>query len=103
MNFGFFKTHRQTGQGWKLKETYTGFQITWLRSSLLMPLYFSSLDSYRRITNDLFGDVNHAHPIDKYFVRPFNAGGIASIIAWTVIWPLEFMRTQVQAGYLDEK
>ena len=82
-----------------------------------------SLDYYRRLTNEIFGEATH--PIDKYIVRPFNAGGwnsknsfslkkniymillnffgIASIIAWSIIWPLEFMRTQVQANYLDEK
>ncbi len=74
-----------------------------MRSLVVMPFYFISLDSYRRITNELFGDASTAAPIDKYFIRPFNAGGLASIIAWSIAWPLEFMRTQVQAGYLDEK
>ena len=69
-----FKTHRQTGQGWKLRATYTGFQISWLRSTILIPLYFMSLDVYRRLTNEVFGEASH--PIDKFFIRPFNAGGM---------------------------
>jgi solute carrier family 25 carnitine/acylcarnitine transporter 20/29 len=38
-----------------------------------------------------------------YFQGPFLAGGVASIIAWTVTWPLEYVRCQIQAGYLNER
>jgi len=90
----YAKTHRQIGKDWYLKDVFTGLKITWIRSLILLPIYFVSLDSFRRHLSDTFSS-----PL----IGPFLAGGGASIVAWSVIWPFEYMRTQVAANYLDER
>jgi hypothetical protein len=61
---------------------------------VLLPSYFILLDSFRRHFGSIFNS-----PI----VGPFLSGGIASIICWTMIWPIEYVRCQIQAGYLKER
>ena len=45
----------------------------------MLPIYFISLDSFRRNYSNIFG---------SKIVGPFLAGGLASIAAWSLTWPL---------------
>ena len=90
----YAKIKRQTGETWKLKDTFTGLRVTWLRASFLLPSYFIFLDSFRRHFDGLFR---------SNFTGPFLASGCASVMAWWLVWPLELIKCQIQAGYLEEK
>lgn len=90
----YAKTKRQLGETWKLKDTFTGFRITWLRACVLMPTYFVFLDSFRRHFDSFFRN---------NLMGPFLASGCSSVFAWWVCWPLELLKCQVQSGYLNEK
>ncbi len=48
------KTKRQLGETWKLKNTFTGMKITWMRACVLMPTYFIWLDTFRRHFDTFF-------------------------------------------------
>lgn len=90
----YAKIKRQTGESWKIKNTFTGFKITLIRAQFLLPIYFICLDSFRRHFDSLFR---------SNVVGPFLASGCASVMAWWCVWPLELLKCQVQAGYLNEK
>lgn len=59
-----------------------------------MTTYFILVDSYRRHLPDLF-----ARPL----LGPFLMSGVAATLAWWVVWPLEYMKSQVQGSYGDQK
>ena len=90
----YAKIKRQTGESWKIRDSFTGLKITWLRANFLLPTYFICLDSFRRHFDSLFRS-----PI----LGPFLLSGFSSVLAWWTVWPLELIKCQVQAGYLDEK
>ena len=48
--FEYAKVKRQTGQSWVIEEIFKGFSTTLLRGTLMMAVYFSVLDSFRRHT-----------------------------------------------------
>ena len=94
----FIKVRQQTGQPWllggggglaaELRNLYTGFGATWLRTVGLMGTFFCLVDSLERhapqtIAIPLFG--------------PFLKGGVCATLGWIVVWPLENLRTQIQA------
>lgn len=86
----YAKVRRQTGQNWRFGSLYTGFSVTWVRTMGLMTTYFILLDSQRRNFPDLF-----SAPI----VGPFLASGISATLAWWIVWPLEYMKSQVQSQF----
>ena len=69
---------------------YTGFTVTWMRTVGLMTTYFVLVDSYRRFFPELF-----AQPL----IGPFLMSGVAATLGWWVVWPLEYMKSQVQGSY----
>jgi len=90
----YAKIKRQTGEIWRLKDVFTGLKITWIRASFLLPSYFIFLDSFRRHFDNLF---------KTNLVGPFIVSGCASVMSWWIVWPLELIKCQIQAGYLEEK
>ncbi|XP_033738175.1 mitochondrial ornithine transporter 1-like [Pecten maximus] len=86
----YAKVRRQTQQTWQLRKVYTGFGVTWARTIGLMTTYFMLVDSIRRHFPDLF-----KQPI----LGPFLTSGLAATAAWWIVWPLEYMKCQVQADY----
>jgi solute carrier family 25 carnitine/acylcarnitine transporter 20/29 len=86
----FAKVRRQTQQTWELKHVYRGFGVTWFRTMGLMCTYFIIIDSFRRHYPQIF-----TTPI----LGPFFASGFAATFAWWVVWPLEYMKSQVQGDY----
>ena len=90
----YVKVRRQTGQGWRFRDVYRGFGVTWLRTQGLMVTYFVLVDSTRRHAPELF-----SFPV----FGPFLVSGVAATTAWWVVWPLEYMKSQVQGGYGPER
>ena len=86
----YAKIRRQTQQNWHLRNVYKGFGVTWCRTVGLMTTYFIIIDSIRRNSPQLFSS-----PI----LGPFLASGLAATIGWWMIWPLEYMKSQVQGSY----
>jgi len=86
----YAKIRRQTNQNWQFKNLYTGFGVTWTRTMGLMTTYFILIDSQRRNFPDLFSS-----PI----IGPFLASGISATLAWWIVWPLEYMKSQVQSQF----
>ncbi|XP_067677827.1 mitochondrial substrate carrier family protein S-like [Haliotis asinina] len=86
----YAKVRGQTNQKWKLSKVYTGFGVTWCRTMGLMCTYFILVDSGRRHFPDQF---------KKPLIGPFLTSGIAATLAWWIVWPLEYMKCQVQCDY----
>lgn len=86
----YAKVRRQTQQSWQLRHVYRGLGVTWCRTVGLMTTYFIILDSLRRNNPDLF-----KIPV----VGPFLISGTAATLGWWVVWPLEYMKSQVQGSY----
>ena len=86
----YVKVSGQTQQSWKLKHVYTGFGVTWCRTIGLMCTYFILVDSGRRHAPELFS---------SSVLGPFLMSGVAATLGWWVVWPLEYMKSQVQGRY----
>jgi hypothetical protein len=79
--FEYAKVKRQTGQTWLLKDGYTGFGVSYIRTFGLMNCYFCILDSLRRHTN-----------VFKYQIGQFFGSGTAAMMAFWVVWPFEVLK-----------
>ncbi|KAK3089938.1 hypothetical protein FSP39_007797 [Pinctada imbricata] len=55
-----------------------------------MTTYFILVDSGRRHFPEQF---------KKPLIGPFLTSGIAATLAWWIVWPLEYMKCQVQCDY----
>ncbi|KAJ9453756.1 Mitochondrial substrate carrier family protein G [Diplonema papillatum] len=83
----YAKVRRQTGHSWQLRNVYDGFLLQYVRTCPLLTLYFVSIDSIRR----------HTTLMDSFWGQFIASGGSAALGFW-VIWPLETLKNQVQAG-----
>ena len=90
----YAKVRRQVQQTWHLRDVYTGFGVTWMRTIGLMTTYFILVDSGRRHIPELFST-----PL----IGPFLMSGVAATLAWWVVWPLEYMKSQVQGNYGEKQ
>ena len=86
----YAKIRRQTQQNWQFRHVYQGFGVTWFRTVGLMTTYFILVDSIRR---------HYPHLFATPFLGPFLTSGIAATLAWWIVWPLEYMKSQVQGSY----
>lgn len=86
----YIKVSGQTQQTWRLRHVYTGFGVTWCRTIGLMCTYFILVDSGRRHCPELFS---------SSLIGPFLMSGVAATLGWWVVWPLEYMKSQVQGRY----
>jgi solute carrier family 25 carnitine/acylcarnitine transporter 20/29 len=84
------KIKRQINQKWHFRELYNGFGVTWLRCQGLIITYFIIVDYMRR---------NHASLFATTFWGPFLISGGAATFCWWLVWPLEYMKSQVQGSY----
>ena len=89
----YAKIKRQTGQTWHIRHLYTGFGSTIIRAMPLLTNYFIIVDFMRR---------NHPEWFTLPFIGPYMTSGFAAAGAWWTVWPLEYVRTQIQAGYVDK-
>jgi len=90
----YAKIRGQTQQTWEFRGLYTGFNVTLARTLGLMTTYFCLVDSGRRHFPEQF-----AQPL----LGPFLTSGLAATFAWWLVWPLEYMKAQVQGNYGDKK
>ena len=90
----YVKVSGQTQQSWRLRHVYTGFGVTWCRTVGLMCTYFILVDSGRRHRPELFSS-----PV----LGPFLVSGVAATLGWWVVWPLEYMKSQVQGRYGEKE
>lgn len=82
------KIRRQTLGSWQFNELFHGLSITTARNSLLLTNFFILLDvSGRHVPQLLDGPV-----------APFFKGGICATLAWWTVWPLEVVKSQIQAA-----
>ncbi len=86
----YIKVRRQTHQPWKLRHLFTGFNVTLARTIGLVGTFFILVDSGRRHAPELFST-----PL----LGPFLTSGVAATLGWWVVWPLEYMKSQVQGSY----
>ena len=90
----YAKVRRQTQQNWRLRDVYTGFGVTWMRTIGLMCTYFIIIDSARRHVPEVF---------NSHVIGPFLLSGFAATFAWWVVWPLEYIKSQVQGNYGEQQ
>jgi solute carrier family 25 (mitochondrial carnitine/acylcarnitine transporter), member 20/29 len=82
------KTRRQTGGAWHVSEIFHGLSITTARNTLLLTNFFVLLDvSSRHVPHLLDGPM-----------APFFKGGVCATLAWWSVWPLEVVKSQIQAA-----
>eukprot|EP01122_Echinamoeba_exundans_P011469 TRINITY_DN4565_c0_g1_i2.p1 TRINITY_DN4565_c0_g1~~TRINITY_DN4565_c0_g1_i2.p1 ORF type:complete len:298 (+),score=23.48 TRINITY_DN4565_c0_g1_i2:177-1070(+) len=82
------KIRRQLNQQWTLRSLYTGFWITWMRTTGLMCTFFVLVDTGVRHFPEI---------INAPLYGPFIKGGICATLAWWVVWPFEALKSQIQA------
>ena len=87
----FWKIRRQVMKEWNIWEV-TGLRVTTLSRIILLLAFFIYLEKSRPYQSSLFGE----SPIGTFLFTGF----CATAASWT-IWPLEYMKSQVQAGYRD--
>ena len=85
----YAKVKRQTGQAWHVAEVYQGFFLQWPRTGGMMTFIFCAVDSVRRWS----GGQALATPAGQFLTW-----GGCSMLGFWVIWPLETLKNQVQAG-----
>lgn len=85
----YAKVKRQTGQSWHFNEVYQGFFMQLPRTVGMMTCIFCGVGSVRRWTD---GEALK-HPQWQFLTW----GGVSMLSFW-VIWPLETLKNQVQAG-----
>ncbi|CAK8985624.1 unnamed protein product [Durusdinium trenchii] len=85
----YAKVKRQTGQSWQFHEVYQGFFMQLPRTVGMMTLIFCGVDSVRRWS--------HGEALKHPHWQFLTWGGVSMVSFW-VIWPLETLKNQVQAG-----
>ena len=80
--FEYVKVRRQVDKEWRLREMWQGSGATVLRNSFL----FASFVIYMDVSK-LYVDLS-----------PFWLGSVCANMAWLTIWPLDVVKTQMQAG-----
>ncbi|XP_023218089.1 mitochondrial ornithine transporter 1-like isoform X2 [Centruroides sculpturatus] len=86
----YAKIKRQVGHTWTFRKIYTGFGITLTRNFGLLTSFFIFIDSGRRHFSEQF---------QRPILGPFLVCGIAATMAWWTVWPLEYVKSQVQGNY----
>ena len=95
----YWKIRRQIFQDWKLQDglkdlKIPGFQVTLMSRLFLLPIFFIYLDKAKPLKTRIFGE----SVVGNIFY-----GGSCATAAWWTIWPLEYMKSQIQGGYGDPK
>jgi len=85
----YAKVKRQTGQVWRFGEAYQGFFMQYPRTVGMMTFIFCGVDSLRRWTD--------GEALKRPAYQFVTWGGVSMLGFW-VIWPLETLKNQVQAG-----
>ena len=87
----YWKIRRQVLKQWSFREV-TGLKVTVMRSCILLTTFFIYLDKTQPFQDRIFG---------RSALGSFTFTGFCATAAWWTVWPLEYMKSQVQAGYGD--
>ena len=87
----YWKIRRQVVKEWRVREI-SGLKVTMLSRMILLPTFFIYLEKARPYKSTLFGE----SPLGTFIFT-----GFCATAAWWTIWPLEYMKSQIQAGYGD--
>lgn len=88
----YWKIRRQVVKELNFREI-TGLRVTILSRMILLPAFFIYLEKADPYKHRFFGE----NPVGTFAFT-----GLCATAAWWTIWPLEYMKSQVQAGYGDE-
>jgi len=85
--FEYVKVRRQVDMPWKMREMWNGAGATVLRNSFLFGSFVIYMD------------------ISRLYIElsPFWLGSICANLAWLTIWPLDVVKTQIQADPNNSK
>lgn len=90
----YWKIRRQVVQNWKYQDALSGLRVTMAGRMILLPAFFIYLDKAKPYKIKIFGESS----LGNVFY-----GGACATAAWWTIWPLEYMKSQIQGGYGDPK
>eukprot|EP01116_Phalansterium_solitarium_P014396 TRINITY_DN32035_c0_g1_i1.p1 TRINITY_DN32035_c0_g1~~TRINITY_DN32035_c0_g1_i1.p1 ORF type:complete len:267 (+),score=70.43 TRINITY_DN32035_c0_g1_i1:163-963(+) len=79
------KIRRQLGESWRFAGLYKGFAANAARNVPLLTLFF------------IFVDISKRFDIPSDW-RPLLTGSFCSTAAWTLVWPVDVIKTQVQGA-----
>lgn len=83
----YIKVRKQVGKTWHFKSIYTGVHYNFMRIFPILTIFIMHMDYFRRKTDIL-----------KTELGKLLAGGWAATVGWWVVWPIETIKNQVQAG-----
>lgn len=86
----YWKIRRQIVKKMKYREALTGLQVTVIGRMLLLPIFFIYLEKAHPYRELIFGE----SAVGTFFFT-----GLCATGAWWTIWPLEYMKSQIQGGY----
>ena len=86
----YWKIRRQVVKKMNYQEALSGLKVTMIGRMILLPVFFIYLDKAKPYKTQFFGE----SPLGNIFY-----GGACATAAWWTIWPLEYMKSQVQGGY----
>ena len=86
----YWKIRRQVVKSMEYREALSGLRVTVLGRVILLPVFFIYLEKARPYKEVLFGE----SPQGTFFFA-----GLCATAAWWTIWPLEYMKSQIQGGY----
>lgn len=86
----YWKIRRQVVKGVEYKEALTGLKVTMLGRAILLPVFFIYMFKATPYKEFVFGE----NPLGTFFFT-----GVCATAAWWTIWPLEYMKSQIQGGY----
>ena len=86
----YWKIRRQVMKSMEYREALSGLQVTVLGRMMLLPIFFIYIEKARPYKEILFGE----SPQGTFFLA-----GLCATAAWWTIWPLEYMKSQIQGGY----
>lgn len=86
----YWKIRRQVVKNVEYREALSGLRVTMLGRAILLPVFFIYLEKIRPYKELILGE------------RPegtFLLAGLCATAAWWTVWPLEYMKSQIQGGY----
>jgi solute carrier family 25 carnitine/acylcarnitine transporter 20/29 len=86
----YWKIRRQVVKSMQYKEALSGLKVTLLGRVILLPVFFIYLEKARPLKWQVFGESA---------MGTFVQTGMCATAAWWTIWPLEYMKSQIQGGY----
>ena len=90
----YWKIRRQVVHECKLQDALSGLRVTMVSRMILLPTFFIYLDKTRPYNIAMFGEST----LGNIFY-----GGACATAAWWTVWPLEYMKSQIQGGYGDPR